>query len=349
MKRMLWLPALLHFFVDFFSVYALMAFHFSGEIAVVLTLLYDMLAFLPQPIIGAWLEKSNHLAYWGSLGCLLTIVGALIPEGISAILFFGLGNALFHVCEGKLVLNKAKKASPLGVFISFGSLGLGLALTYENLYLFLGLLIVFVLLSLANCFLPYDSMPTLDPVPEAQDKKTLLFPLILIVSGVFFRGFFGQYTAYQFSPSLVNATLLFALAVFIGKFIGGFVLDVIGSLPLIILSSVMSLVCYFFPTEIFPSLLGVVAVNLLMALTMEFMRRATPLNMAFGFGLLAAFLLVGYETGSFLKGVTSYQTYLAPTLMVLNGLSLAVSDYSLKKANRGFQGMLVIRKETEVK
>jgi hypothetical protein len=345
MKRMLWLPALLHFFVDFFSVYALMAFHFSGELAIVLILLYDGLAFLPQPVIGAWLEKSNHMAYWGSLGCLLTIAGALIPEGITAILFFGLGNALFHVCEGKLVLDKSKKASPLGVFISFGSLGLGLALSYENLYLFLSLLVVFLLFSIANCFLPYEKMATCDPVPNSPDKKTLLLPLILIVSGVFFRGFFGQYTQYAFNPALANATMWFAFVVFLGKFSGGFFLDLIGSLPVIILSSVLSLTCYFFPTEIFPSLLGVVAVNLLMALTMEFMRRATPQNMAFGFGLLAAFLLVGYETGNFLKANADYQTYLAPILMVLNGLSLGLSDYWLKKANRGFADQLVLRKE----
>jgi hypothetical protein len=347
MKRMFWLPSLLHFFVDFFSVYALMAFHFSGELAVGLVLLYDALAFLPQPIIGAWLERSNHLAYWGSFGCLLTILGALIPEGVTAIIFFGLGNAIFHVCEGKLVLNKAKKAAPLGVFISFGSLGLGLALSYENLYLFLSLLIVFLLLSLANCFLPYENMPTLDPVPESPDKKTLRLPLILIVCGVFLRGFFGQYTQYAFSPSLANATLWFAFVVFLGKFSGGFLLDGVGSLPVIVFSSLLSLTCYFFPTAIGPSLLGVVAVNLLMALTMEFMRRATPLNLAFGFGLLAAFLLVGYEAGSFLKSSLPYQAYLAPILMVLNGASLAWCDYLLKKNNRGFKGRLVLRNEEE--
>jgi hypothetical protein len=347
MKRLLWLPALLHFFVDFFSVYALMAFHFDGNLAFILILAYDALAFLPQPLLGALLEKSHHLAYWGSLGCLLTMLGALIPEGITAIIFFGLGNALFHVSEGKLVLDKSEKSAPLGIFISFGSLGLGLALSYENIILFFALLIAFLLLSIANCFLPYEMVKKPLLFSEEKTSKTMLFPLILIVLGVFFRGFFGQYTAYHFDPALANSALWFAGAIFLGKFLGGFLLDFAGSWPLILFSSLLSFICYFFPSIVSVSLLGVVGVNLLMALTMDFMRRATPANTAFGFGLLAAFLLLGYESGAFLKSGVDFQVYLAPLLMGLNCLSLVLTDYLLKKGGRSSSSYLALRKETE--
>lgn len=334
MKKALWLPSLLHFFVDFFSVYALMAFHLSGQLAAIIILAYDALAFLPQPLFGALLEKSKRMAYWASFGCLLVLLGAFIPEAITAAIFLGVGNALFHVCEGKLVLDRSVKSAPLGVFISFGSLGLGLALSYENLYLFLILWIVFLLASIANCFVDYEkAIPVgFALIPSAQ--KTLVWPLVLIVLGVFLRGFFGQYVFYDFHPALAYSALIFGAAIFLGKFGGGFLLDAVGALPVIILSTLLSLVCYFFPTSIPVSLLGVIGVNLLMALTMEFMRRATPGNTAFGFGLLAAFLLLGYESGAFLKANLPSQFYLSPLLMVLNGVSLVAVLLSLRKERR---------------
>jgi hypothetical protein len=351
MKKEFWLATLLHFFVDFFSVYALLSFHLSAEWAFALTLAYDALAFLPQPLFGAIIEKSHFLAYLGSLGCLLVVIGALVPEAITAVIFVGLGNALFHVSEGKLVLEKSERSAPLGVFISGGSLGLGLALSFENLYLFIGLLLLFLIAAIVNCFLDYSKRIPFVYAPEAGKEKTLKGCLVLIVLGVFLRGFFGQYTAYAWPTNGLSSynVLWVAIAVFLGKAIGGFILDFSGSVPLIIFSSLLSFVCAFFPTSFWASMVGVVGVNLLMALTMEFMRRATPKNLGFGFGLLAAFLLLGYCSGVFLKGLGNFQTWLTPLLMLLNGLSLIFAFILLKRSGRKETSVWAKKKEGGVK
>jgi hypothetical protein len=350
MRKELWLPALLHFFVDFFSVYALFAFHLSGELAAILILSYDALAFLPQPLFGALFEKSKHLSYLGSLGCLLVIIGALIPEAITAIIFFGIGNAIFHVCEGKLILDKSEKSAPLGLFISFGSIGLALALCFSSLYLFLSLLLVFIILAILNCFVPYEkAIPFVYSAKEGH-SSTLVLALVLIVAGVFLRGFFGQYTAYAWGKSDLSSlnALWVGLAIFFGKAIGGFLLDYFGSIPLIVLSAVLSLLGYFFPSSLAFSLVGIVGVNLLMALTMEFMRRAMPSFTAFGFGLLAAFLLLGYEAGFALRSFAPFQSWLDPILMALNAISLIFVYVILKKDGRQ-QTALLIRHSKEEK
>lgn len=349
MRKELWLPALLHFFVDFFSVYALFAFHMSGELAAILIFSYDALAFLPQPLFGALFEKSKRMPYLGSIGCLLVVIGALIPEAITAVIFFGIGNAVFHVCEGKLVLDKSEKSAPLGVFISFGSLGLGLALSFSNFYLYLSLLVVFVILAVLNCFVPYAKEIPFVYQPKEGQESTMVFALVLIVLGVFFRGFFGQYTAYKWPTSdlaYLNA-LWFGLAIFFGKAIGGFLLDAFGSIPLIVVSFLLSFIGYFFPASVSLSLLGVVGVNLLMALTMEFMRRATPKNMAFGFGLLAAFLLVGYEAGYALKSYVTFQAWLDPVLMALNAASLVYVYFLLRKEGRQTSALFAFHHQEE--
>jgi len=336
MKKEFWIPSLLHFFVDFFSVYVVVSFKsltISPEGLALLTIGYDALAFLPQPVLGAIFEKNKNLKYLGAIGCLFVMLGALIPEAITAIILLGLGNALFHVCDGTVILEKSKKAAPLGVFISFGSLGLGLALSFANSYMFFILLGLFVLLTVFSCFLRYEKIDFLF-VSEKGKEKSLVIPLIFIVLGVFLRGFFGPYNNNTWTSSATYPALLTAIAVFIGKFSGGFALDFIGGLPLIVVSGVLSFVCVFFPSLASVSLLGVIGVNLLMALTMEFVRRAMPGHLGFGFGLLASFLFVGYIFGFSLKSLLPFQSYLAPILMVLNTATLLYCSWALKKEAR---------------
>jgi hypothetical protein len=335
MKLRLWVPTLLHFFTDFFSMYALYKLNMTGDKAYILITVYNLLAFIPQPLIGAVFENSKNIKYWGSFGCLLVVLGALIPEPITAVIFFGLGNAFFHVGEGKVVLLRSEKAAPLGVFISFGAIGVGVARQFISsevwAWLFWVMLFIFLAFNAWNLFIKYEEMPyEYKAAPEAS--KTAIWPLALICLGVFLRGFVGQYTAYTWSPEL--KLLFISLAVFLGKFVGGFILDLVGPLPLIVASSVISFTCSFFPGNMWISLVGLFGVNLLMALTMELMRKAMPQYLAFGFGLLAAFLLIGTYSGYLLLSYASFQSWLNPTLMALNCLSLVYVYINLKKERR---------------
>jgi len=130
------------------------------------------------------------------------------------------------------------------------------------------------------------------------------------------------------------AVLCLALAIFIGKFLGGFILDAFGSFPLIIASSAISFGAFFFPSIALVSLIGVFAVNLLMALTMEYMRNAMPSFMGFGFGLLASFLLLGYMSATYLKTAVAYQNWIVPFLILFNCGTLIYSGFSLKNHGR---------------
>lgn len=333
MKKQFWVPSLLHFLVDFFSAYVMFHLSLSSDLIFALILTYDCLAFLTQPIFGSLLEKSQNMKYWASIGCLTVIFGSIFPNAYAASILLGLGNALFHVCEGKIILDRSEKSSPLGVFISFGSIGLGLGLNLTSNILFWFCFLIFVILSIINCLLSYEKIPYTYQTGK-EESPTLILPLILIVLGVFLRGFFGQYNNYSFSQSVEFSGIYLALAVFLGKFIGGFLLDSLSSLWVILISVIVSFVCSFFPSSYASCLLSVINVNLLMALTMEQMRRAMPKYTAYGFGLLAALLLVGYMCGSYLKANSDYQMWLSPLLMLLNGGSLIYVAFLLNKNKR---------------
>lgn len=103
----LWTGAwgLSHLLVDAVSVsVALLAsrqFSLSPLWAIGIVLLYDVLAFALQPLIGLGLDFKLSIRLVSSLGCLLVLSGvAIAAHPIPAVLLCGLGNAAFHAGGG---------------------------------------------------------------------------------------------------------------------------------------------------------------------------------------------------------------------------------------------------------
>ncbi len=97
------------------------------ESVCLLVLGYDTVAFGMQAAIG--LECDRERGYRGALlaGLTLTLLGVLagLSQPYLAMLLVGLGNALFHVGAGALVLTRARgRAGEPGVFIAPGAVGL---------------------------------------------------------------------------------------------------------------------------------------------------------------------------------------------------------------------------------
>ena len=147
----------LHFCVDFVCVFGLylianMLDHKGKDdlfISIVF-LLYNCLAFLLQPFFGMLVDrfkdpkKTKNFKYLVllSLGVLLLgwtlfmileVGKNLIFLMFIVVILFGLSNALFHVSAGKQVLMFTNKATPGGLFVSTGALGVGLG--YGIIYL----------------------------------------------------------------------------------------------------------------------------------------------------------------------------------------------------------------------
>ena len=330
MSFKLFIPSFLHLLVDFFSIFLLFSFKVDTQTALLLVVLYDCLAFMSQPIFGALIEKVKRLNGIISLSVMVIIVAQFITLSYIAIPLAALGNALFHVAAGKLVIDKSSKSSPLGIFISFGALGVGFATLYANKQLFVLLLFILFVLVLVNEFINYDDIPYVNN-QENNDQKTYIFPVILIMIGVTLRGFFGYYTDKSSLTQLNNGALISVFVVFIAKFIGGFLIDKFKMIPVIILSLILSIIGISFAQISYLYLFGVFGVNLLMAATLELIRRVLPNNHAFGFGLLASCLAFGSLLGIYLIGSYKYIFYINMILTSINSLSLILSVVYYKK------------------
>jgi len=327
------IPSILHFLVDFFSIYVLLSFNLDLENAAILAFLYDSIAFLLQPLLGAIFERIKHLKLLIDISAILIIIALFIPEKYTAIIIVGSGNALFHVSAGKLLLDKAEASSPLGVFISFGALGVGLASTFSDFYLFNILLFIFIIMLLVNQTMPYEKI-TYDFEKNNVMKKTNLLPLILIVLSVLFRGFFGFYTNYSWTNDVKYSVLIISIFVFLGKFLGGFILDKFKAIPLLVISLVLSISGFIFMNNIYLALLGILGTNLLMAFTLDLVRKVMPRYRAFGFGLLAAFLTIGSFLAMYLKTNFPYMILINFILVIINVIFLLIALLAYKKEKK---------------
>ena len=138
---------ILHFSVDFVCASSLMFIYDRSTFPDLLPyvfLIYNCLAFLLQPIFGLLIDRfdgSNNgrmykaflLISLGSLliGWVLSVFSLITVSSIFMMLvssiLLGLSNALFHVVGGKQSLMFSNKATPGGLFVSTGALGIGLA------------------------------------------------------------------------------------------------------------------------------------------------------------------------------------------------------------------------------
>ena len=285
-----------HFLADFLPVSTLYLYASSAEDFFFLVATYNLLAFGLQPFIGLLIdryERSEKSFCVSSI--ILLLLGALLTFNfyLSAILL-GLGNAIFHVAFAKEVVKKAKSSFPLGVFIAPGVLGLGIGFTFLNDFLRLAFIFAgFIGLFLYIRFKEDYGYETSEEGASKRNYKPLNFSPILYVIficltalSIFFRGSLGKLT-----PTIDVAYLFLYVSIvsFVGKFIGGLFTKKI----CLIISFVLSIVSAFFINTIYGLLIFTYSINILMPLTLDYLRKCFYKYEATSLGISAFVLLVG--------------------------------------------------------
>jgi FSR family fosmidomycin resistance protein-like MFS transporter len=102
-----------------------------ASIALLFVLSYDLLAFAGQMPLGWLVDRVAPRKGAALAGVLLSALALAVGRqaGLAVIALAGVGNALFHVGAGAMVLSSSQaKAAPAGVFVAPGALGLGLGI-----------------------------------------------------------------------------------------------------------------------------------------------------------------------------------------------------------------------------
>ncbi len=295
-----------------------------------LVLSYDLVAFGLQPLVG-WISDRTRLPRALLLLGLVMSMLALAThssEPFATMVFAGIGNAMFHVGAGVLVLEHGlEKTAPAGVFVGPGALGLGFGLWYGRdpsagpIWPLALLLVVASVLTWALPLIARDGQsnpqtgqldPTKTPVgsvstpgmrspraPGDVASRLLLFAVVLLLVSVSVRALVGG-AATRGCPKTLLLVLGAPIAACMGKMLGGFIADRIGWIQSTSLALIVAAPLIVFGAGLTPLLLvGVLLFQTTMPVTLIAVARALPQARGVAFGLPCLALVLGSLPGMF--------------------------------------------------
>lgn len=307
--------ALLHFLVDGLCVcclYLLLS-AYGGPALVGSFILYNVLAFLTQPLTGM-LADSRFLP----LLLPLAVVFLAIAVVLASLLFantsptthlspltpllvafpLGMGNSLFHVWGGKIVATTTgNDARALGLFVSTGAFGLAVGMwlhTWWVLYLFL--IMIALLAVMGPMWLIRPTSPARPSAISAISlKPQFVWGILMLLMGfVMFRSFLGEILTIDVTKAGAMALLIGGIAM-LGKALGGWVAHGAGLFTTFNLAIAGAISCMLMKgLALWLWLPGLLFINGTMAVTLCWANKTMPGREGLTFGLLAAALMPGY-------------------------------------------------------
>lgn len=368
------LATILHFLVDGLCVCSLYlmvrtetVYDWAG-----LLLTYNLLAFVTQPLTGLWTDRMHRL-HWAlllSIGLLTTAVvllmvaarwlqSATVGYWLVAILL-GLGNSLFHVWGGKMTVRVVgNDMRALGIFVSTGAVGLVVGVTCAAWWLAAGMMLLIALVGMLAIRIPVAVTECVGGsrsefcrlhTNRLQLPRTWEIWLIPILLFVFVRSFMGESIPLNLEK---DNTMLFVLAAtaMAGKAGGGWVAYRWGVGTAIVACVGVAAACLLWiitgTTQLTAVLIGVLAINFTMPMTLYLANRVLPGREGQAFGLLAAVLVPGYmlaHSGSLLFNVDFMLAALLLTISVELGMLRLMGE----KSRRVFVDAVIINILTNV-
>ena len=299
--------ALLHFLVDGLCLCCLylIAFPFSFPRLTGIFVVYNVLAFLTQPLTGLLADRMRE-RHWMLLAAVVLMLAAVMTvtfglpfAGYLAPVLLGLGNSLFHVWGGKqVVLKTGNDMRALGLFVSTGAFGLAVAMVFFSLSLLYIFLLALCLLAVAYLKLELNDERVGDAVQDtpwnSRVRQSRWLLLLVVVAFVMFRSFMGE----SFTSPIVKdnmVVLLIGLTAMLGKMAGGWLarrMGILVTLAAVLVVVSGCLLCR--SSERYVMLTGLFAVNCTMPVTLYWANGLLKGREGLAFGLLAAALIPGY-------------------------------------------------------
>ena len=299
-------------------------------------ILYNGIAFLMQPLAGILIDKFHKEKLMLIVSIILIILGAILNHLILSCVFLGLANQLFHVAGGKICTNfSTNKAWHLGLFVSLGAIGLMLGSNFSNdTFLFIIPIILYSLLIIIVCLLyKEEKNKEIKPITNEIKISKKIFAVIFLIVVVFIRSFVGKIIHYGFEMNITFIVLLGIASAF-GKFIGGILKDLFGSLKVIFVSLVLcGIILLFLDNISVLMLIGTILINISMPITLFELNKINPNHEGLNFGLLAASLFPGVAIGLIYQYEVISYTILVILSVVLSILGILYVE-RLEKCGR---------------
>jgi len=296
-----------------------------------LAMLYNLLAFGIQPLLGYGIDRLRCSKGAAVAGCLL-MLGALLLADLprEAVILAGMGNALFHLGGGVAILRLFPgKAWPLGVFVGPGALGIALsrslgadyAVNVSSVFM---LLFFVTILILTIRYKP--EVPSGPASPRITGAAALV--ILLLFASTFIRSLVGLSLAFPWKVNTLLGTLLVVSAA-LGKMLGGWWADRGGRIRAPVLGLLLAAPLLAWGGQLpYAGVLGMLLFQSTMAITLLAIYEQLPDYPALAFGVLCFGLWLGYPASHLASRVLSLSPWaflclvLASCLAIWAGLKL---------------------------
>lgn len=279
-------------------------------------LAYDMLAFVPQSLIGAIGDRFPKLPT-GVIGlALMAAAIGLFPflssPWISLVLLC-IGNGCTHIAGAEATLRSANgRLSPAAIFVSGGSFGVITGKLLSKTALPGWVLILFALTAVPFSLLAREDRldaDRADPCPCAAFRvhNTKLKPVWIVLLSVLIvavRGYMGYGIPTSWNKTTVQTVLLF-VTMGVGKGAGGILADRFGVRRTAMVSAALALpflLCG--DRHMLVSLVGVMLFSMTMSVTLALLVSVLPDAPGLAFGLTTIGLFLGTAPIFFFKFTT---------------------------------------------
>lgn len=264
----------------------------------ILVILYNILAFGLQSLFGLASDYFKSPRLVALMGVIFTITSALIflYLPVLAVIFAGLGNALFHVGGGSISLNLTpKKAAAPGVYVAPGAMGLliGTLLGKSGQFVawpfILGLLILSILMFIIRK--PAMNYERNNNSKQGVDYFELI--LFLVLLSITIRSLVGMTLVFPWKTD-INLLIILTIAVVLGKALGGIFADRFGWIRVAVGALVLSIPFLIFGANVpFLAIIGMFLFNITMPITLITISNILPGRPGLAFGLTCLALVLG--------------------------------------------------------
>ena len=265
------------------------------QIAALGFLLYNIIAFGLQPILGYYCDNNPTFPI-GIIGCIVVTIGlAAIAFPWAALILCALGNACFHVGGGidSLVFSNGKMARS-SIFVSSGAIGVTLG-TLAGQMQNNGLLVPYVLMILSIILL-FVSTKKQKASGLCEFHLASHLPLAKIIFLAFISVMIRSYVGFIIPMAWKTGTNIFlpGICACFGKVAGGFLGDKFGARTIGVLALTLSTpLLYFGENTALLSMAGIVLFNMTMPITLCTIASILKHNPGLSFGLTTLALLCG--------------------------------------------------------
>lgn len=288
--------ALAHLVVDAACAFLVLGVLDIGSQPILSLLIYNFLAFVLQVPIGIMVDKFLNPKFAALFGLMLVACSFLFWNTMfAALVLAGVGNALFHVGGGSLILSlEVKKATYAGLFVAPGGIGLAIG-TYLSISHLVSSLLLFPMVLIVAClFLYFVQIPLFNRVSVEKGTTNWDYLIVsLILIPIIVRSLIGLSMDF---PWRENQNLLWMLiaAIALGKVFGGMLSDKFGLFKVGVGGMLVSapLLAFFHSVPLL-GILGVFVLNFTMPVTLIAIWSLMPNRRGLSFGLTTAALFVG--------------------------------------------------------